>query len=330
MQKAIEKSGVGRAMYHQQMALNAEGIDYTLNKDEPHDIVHINTVFPQSLIKAKNAKRQGKTVLFHAHSTEEDFRNSFMLSNAVSPLFKKWIKQCYSSSDLILTPSQYSKELLTNYSMNPPIEVISNGIDLKYWKASEEERKLFKQKYQKDPNKKLIIAVGLPIKRKGIVDFVELAKRMPNYEFIWFGYSNPKFLPKEVREAWNTELPNLTFAGYVERDTLRVAYRACDLYLFLTHEETEGIVLLEALASKTNVLVRDIPVFGPPMVEGRNIYKGRTVDEFETKIRDILSGALPTLAYRGYKIAQKRSIENVGRRLRACYEKAYRLNNRGQ
>jgi len=328
MQNAIQKSGVGRAMLHQQMALKAEGIEYTLDKNEPHDIVHINTVFPQSLIRAKKSKRQGKTVIFHAHSTEEDFRNSFMFSNAVSPLFKQWIKQCYSTSDLILTPSQYSKELLTNYSMNPPIEVISNGIDLKFWRTSKNETSFFKQKYQKNPSKKLIIAVGLPIKRKGILDFVELAKRMPEYEFIWFGYSNPKFLPKEVKEAWETNLPNLTFAGYVERDTLRVAYRASDLYLFLTHEETEGIVLLEALASKTNVLVRDIPVFGPPMIDGKNIYKASTIGEFESKIRNILGGNLPSLAYRGYKIAQKRSIENVGRQLRFYYEEAYKLNNK--
>jgi len=325
MQNAIQKSGVGRAMMHQQMALEAEGIDYTLDKNEPYDIAHINTVFPQSLIKAKKSKRQGKTVIFHAHSTAEDFRNSFMFSNTVAPLFKRWIKQCYSTSDLILTPSQYSKELLTNYAMTPPIEVISNGIDLKFWGASENEISSFKQKYQKNPNKKLVVAVGLPIKRKGILDFVELAKRMPEHEFIWFGYSNPKFLPKDIKEAWETKLPNLTFAGYVERNTLRIAYKASALYLFLTYEETEGIVLLEALASKTNVLVRDIPVFGPPMIDGRNIYKASTIDGFESKIRNILNGNLPTLAYRGYKIAQKRSIENVGRQLRSYYEKAYKI-----
>ncbi|MDO5717381.1 MAG: glycosyltransferase [Tissierellia bacterium] len=328
LQNLIENSGIGRAKKHQIMALEAEGIDYTLNPKDSYDILHINTIFPQSYLRADIAKKSGKAVVYHAHSTEEDFKDSFLLSNAVSPAFKSWIKLCYSTADLILTPTEYSKELLQRYGMNKPIEVVSNGIDIDYWKCTEKEKMDFRKKYDIREDEKLIISVGLQIKRKGIIDFVEMAKMMPEYKFIWFGYTKPSLLPEETLKAVNTKLPNLLFAGYVDRDELRVAYNTADLYLFPTYEETEGIVLLEALASKTNVLVRDIPVFGHPYEDGENLYKAKNLNEFILKTESILNGNLPNLSEKGYLIAKNKNIKKVGEKLRDYYELALEYSHR--
>lgn len=320
LQQSIEKSGVGRAMAHQQMALDTQQeVTYSTNPKADYDIIHINTIFPQSYLKSLKSKRQHKKVIYHAHSTEEDFRDSFKLANVVAPLFKWWIKKCYNSADLILTPSEYAKSLLEDYQLTPPIKVVSNGIDLDYWQAEDVEIRKFKQRYQADPSRPCIISVGLPIKRKGIIDFVALAKRLPEYDFIWFGYVDPKFLPRDVKEAYETELANLTFAGYIERDEVRVAYAACDLFLFLTFEETEGIVLLEALASRTNTIIRDIPAFKEPYIHQENIYKGRNIEEFQELIEDLLTEERPTLIEAGYQLAEQRSIENVGKQLNHYY-----------
>lgn len=326
LQNSIQRSGVGRAMAHQQMALDAQGIAYTTDpKAKDVDLVHINTVFPQSYLKSLSSRYNHLPVVFHAHSTEEDFRDSFKMANLVAPLFKHWIKTCYNSADLILTPSDYSKSLLDNYQLKSPVKVVSNGIDLHYWQASDQEIAAFKDHYQANPSRPLIISVGLPIKRKGIIDFVELAKRLPQYDFVWFGYSDPKFLPKEVQKAYRTKLPNLSFPGYIERDQIRVAYSACDLYLFLTHEETEGIVLLEAFASKTDTIIRDIPVFSDPIKDGINVYKARDVDHFEELIQARLSKKNESLVHAGYRVAQSRSIQQVGQRLEELYREAIQM-----
>lgn len=78
LQNKIEKSGVGRALRHQQKALSLAGVPYTMDPKEPYDLVHINTIFLRSFLLAKKAKRNGKKVVYHAHSTGEDFRNSFV------------------------------------------------------------------------------------------------------------------------------------------------------------------------------------------------------------------------------------------------------------
>ncbi len=272
-QNMIEKSGVGRALRHQEKALELVGVPFTHDPLEAYDVIHINTVFPASYRAAKRAKKQGKKVVYHAHSTGEDFRNSFIFSNAVAPLFTKWIKRCYELGDRILTPTPYSKQLLENYGIRKPIVPISNGIDLQFFQRDESAGRAFRLAYGFAPEDKLVIAVGLYLERKGILDFVELAKRMPEYHFIWFGYSNLLTVPRKVRAAVRTKLPNLHFVGYVPREILRGAYSGCDVFLFPTHEETEGIVLLEALAMKTPVLVRDIPIYDEWLIDGENLYK---------------------------------------------------------
>lgn len=319
--KMIEKSGVGRAIYHQKEALEENDILYTTDKNEDYDIVHINTVFPSSYNMSKLAKAMGKKVVYHAHSTEEDFKNSFRGSNLMAPIFKKWIMKCYNSGDLIITPTPYSKRVLEGYGLKKPIVSISNGIDLSYFTKDVEDGKRFREKYHFSDEDKIIVSVGLYIERKGILDFVELAKSMPEYKFIWFGYTNLNTVSNKVKKAVLAKLPNLYFLGYVCREELREAYSGSDLFLFLTHEETEGIVLLEALAMKISVLIRDIPIYEGWLTDGENVYKEKEMLQFRRKIKGILNHELPSLAENGYKVAEERNIKDVGQQLINEYRK---------
>lgn len=319
--KYISKSGLGRAIKHQMKALELNNIEYTTDPKDDFDLMHINTFWFKSYFMAKKCRKIGKKVVYHAHSTEEDFRNSFMFSNLVSPIFKKWIMKCYNLGDHILTPTEYSKSILEGYGIKKPITAVSNGIELDFFKYDYEGGQKFRESFGFSKDDKVIIAVGLYIERKGILDFVELAKRMPEYKFVWFGYTPLYQVPHKVRKAVKTKLDNLYFPGYIEPEIFRNAYSGADVFLFPTYEETEGIVLLEALSSKQNVIVRDIPIFKNLITDGKNAYKAKTNDEFEEKIRGIVSGKLPCLKDEGYKIVENKNLDMIGKQLIEVYEK---------
>ena len=115
--KTISKSGLGKAIKHQMRALEENNVSYTTDLEDDFDILHINFYGPKSYLFAKKAKSLGKKIIYHAHSTEEDFKNSFIGSNLVSTQFKQWLITCYSLGDRILTPTPYSKKLLENYGI---------------------------------------------------------------------------------------------------------------------------------------------------------------------------------------------------------------------
>ncbi len=319
MQNMIEKSGVGRAIYHQRLAAKENRIELAQGLDDA-DLVHINTVFPRSLLLAKQARKRGIPVIYHAHSTREDFRNSFIGSNLAAPLFGKWIKHCYSAGTMIVTPTEYSKRLLESYGIDRRIEAVSNGIDLTYYDRSQADGAAFREKYGYTADQKVIMCVGLTIERKGIDDFVALARELPEYQFIWFGETNPNTLPPRVRSLLRTDLPNLKFAGYAKPVDLRDAYAGSDLFLFPSREETEGIVVLEALAMRIPVLLRRIPVYSDWLREDTDVYKADSVSEFALRAKSILDGTLPDLTANGYEVAKSRSIDLIGARLARIYQ----------
>ena len=289
IEKVVGKSGLGKAIKHQMKALELAGVEYTTNPKDDFDILHINTYFPYSYELALKAKKDGKKIIYHAHSTEEDFRNGFVFSKQVSPLFKKWLIKCYGLGDIIVTPTEYSKKILEGYGLQKKIYAISNGIEIDKFKKNIELGKKFRDTFHYKEDDKVIIGIGLYIERKGIIDFVELARRLPEYKFIWFGYSPLSATTKNVREAVNTKLDNLTFAGYVESEMIIGAMSGSNLYIFPTLEETEGIPIIEACACECQALIRDIPVFDGWLEDGKNVYKAKNVDDFEIKIKKIIN-----------------------------------------
>ncbi len=314
--KIIEKSGIGRAIKQQKYALQSNGVEVVEGSD--YDLIHVNTRSLSTIRLIREAKRKGKKVVVHAHSTEEDFRNSFMFSNALSPLFKKWLMMVYNKGDLILTPTPYSRELIKSYGIKPKILDISNGIDLSKFEASQEKAENFRKKYGFTKDDKIIMTVGLFLRRKGIFDFVELAKKMPDYQFVWCGYVNPNLLPKDTRQLLKTELDNLHFIGYV--DDMVSAYSGADLFFMPSYEETEGIVVLEALSMKVPTLLRDIDVYKPWLKNGENCHMASNNDEFEKMIRQITGSERDVeMLEKGYQVAKERDIHKIGKKLKEIY-----------
>jgi len=314
----IAKSGVGKAVRHQEQALTVNHVPCQINGSHFHyDVVHINTIGPLSVMKANMARLRGKKVVIHAHSTEEDFRDSFFFANAVSHIFKKWLKFVYRQGDVIVTPTPYSKRLLESYDLDREIIAVSNGINLEKFSYSADRAANFRKIYGFTSEDKIVLSVGLQIKRKGIHDFIELAKKMPDHQFVWCGYTHPKLMTADIRIAIVKAPANAHFPGYLK--DLVGAYSAADVFFMPTYEETEGIVMLEALATKRPVVVRDIPVYEDWLKQGVNCYKGQTNEAFYDLITGITSKELKDTTASGWLVAEERDVDNIGKKLLLIY-----------
>lgn len=316
----VAKSGVGSAIKHQKNMIRQANIDEAKSWKEA-DIVHINTVFPDSVLAACLAKMQGKKVVYYGHSTMEDFRNSFIGSNRFAPLFKKWICFCYGLGDIVITPTEYSKGLLESYGIRKKIYAVSNGVDTEFFKSRnrEEEKEQLHKKYNIPMNRKIVVSAGHLIQRKGILDFLELAKMMPETTFIWFGGGNDSLVTQEVKEAVKNKSENVIFAGYVEAAELRNAYCGADAFAFFSYEETEGIVVLEALACEVPVILRDIPVYKGWIEDKVQAYKVHNLEEYKHNLMQIFENNQAELKKNARELAERRSIKCAGERLKVVY-----------
>ena len=75
--------------------------------------------------------------------------------------------------------------------------------------------------------------MGLFFERKGITDFIEVARQLPEYQFIWFGDTPMYSIPKNIRQLVKEDHPeNVIFPGYIKGDVIEGAYAAANLFFF--------------------------------------------------------------------------------------------------
>lgn len=322
---SIKKSGIGRALKHQVKALTLNHVDFTYDKnDDDYDILHINTIFPSSPSMLKKARKMNKKIIYHAHSTKEDFKGSFIGSNQLAPLYERWLVSLYSQADVIITPTNYSKSLLQSYGLTQKIYPISNGIDVQEYQATKEQIKAFKE-YFHLKDEKVIMSVGWFFERKGFDTFCEVAAALPHYKFIWFGdyqLSNPT---ANIRKLIKKHPDNVILPGYVSGDVIKGAYGACDVFFFPSREETEGIVVLEALAAKAQIILRDIPVYSDWLEDKKHVYKGHTNEDFIRLINQIINHEIPSTVEEGYQVACERELSIIGKELLEVYNEVMKL-----
>lgn len=314
----LRKSGIGRAIKHQEKALHLVGQSYTTNPNEDYDILHLNTYGWKSWSLMKKAQKAGKKVIMHGHSTEEDFRDSFILSNQLAPLFRRYLCKFYSQADAIITPTAYSKSLIENYGIDTPVYAVSNGIDLPKYQKKYDKEAAFRDYFDLEEEQPVVMCAGLYFKRKGIEDFIKVAEKMPHVQFIWFGETNKWVIPKSVRDIVNGKHPkNVIFAGYIKGDIFEGAMAASRAFFFPSKEETEGIVVLESLASQQHTILRDIPVY-EGWIDDSSAELASDVNGFVDCIQSVLDGKTDKRS-QGYEVAKARSLENIGPKLVSVY-----------
>lgn len=147
---------------------------------------------------------------------------------------------------------------------------------------------------------------------------------MPDIRFIWFGALQRILTQPNVLRAIKHRPNNVEMPGYIDNSIIKGAYRYAKCLFFPSYEETEGIVVLEALASSCPALVRDIGVYSDWLKDGRDCYKGKDNDEFKKKIEYIISHDNKEVINNGLLRVNERSLEIVGQELKKAYE--YLLN----
>ena len=318
---SVSVSGIGRALAHQEEALKENGIEVTFDPKDTYDIAHINSYGPKSYHLLKKLKRKGIKVVVHGHSTHEDFRESFRLWKLMAPFYNHMMNRMYTRADLIITPTPYSKKLIENYkNVTAEVKAISNGIKLEDYQYDTKYIDEFKERFN-ITNEKVVIGVGFYFKRKGIDDFFEVARQMKDVKFIWFGYLNKILTTSYILKAIKNKPDNVILPGYIKGNVIKGAFLYSSCMFFPTREETEGIVALEALATKLTLVTRDIGVYEGWLENNVNCYKGKTNEEFISLIRKSIEEDNTSIHENGYKVVEERTLKKVGELLKKEYTK---------
>ena len=267
-------------------------------KTKSFDLVHIHTPFIAHFVGLKLTKKLGVPVLETYHTFFEDYLHHYLpwIPKAVAKSLARFIskKQC-NQLDAIIAPSKPMLDVLRSYGVTVPAEVIATGLQESSF--AEADGNQFRVKHQIPLSKQMLLYVGRVAHEKNIGFLLKVVRRLsvqqPDILLVITGEGPAEQSLHQQVQALGIE-KNVQFIGYLDRNTeLNACYKSADIFVFASKSETQGLVLLEAMAQGTPVVAIAELGTASILVEGQGAHIA-TEDEtvFAQKINDLLTNNL--------------------------------------
>ena len=295
-------------------------------------LVHVQTPFAAHYAGLRLAKARGIPCVatYHTHFEEYLFHYIRFLPKSALRSAARWLvrHQC-NALDAVVVPSQPMAATLRDYGVDTPLHVIPTGLPESQFVRGDGAR--FRQTCGIAPQRKVALFVGRAAFEKNIgflLEMIALARwQQPELMLVIAG-EGPA-LPALRRQAAALRLDDhVRFVGYLPRDGgLRDCYAAADVFTFASQTETQGLVLLEAMAIGLPVLA--IPALGAAEIilpRRGAVAAADTPEAFAAQLVTLLErpGKLSAMADEAVAFAREWDAATQGNRLAALYRELVR------
>ncbi|MEA3642988.1 MAG: glycosyltransferase [Lamprobacter sp.] len=223
------------------------------------DLVHIHTPFIAHYAGLALARWLALPVVESYHTFFEQYLDKYI--PLVPGAWLRYAARRFSAAqcndvDALAVPSQIMLDVLTRYGIQTPAEVVPTGIDLDQFSQGEGMR--FRQRWGIAPSRPLLVHVGRLAFEKNC-DFllrmlVLIKAEMPDILLVVAGDGPALKHLQRLRDRLGLH-EQVLFTGYLARDgSLEDCYSAGAGFVFSSYTETQGLVLLEAMALGTPVV----------------------------------------------------------------------------
>ena len=289
---SVEGQGVGSA-YLEQVGLLREGasdvFDIVINDKNDADIVHVHSINPNFYFKMKNTK--GVSVCY-VHFLPHTLDGSIKLPKPIFNIFKKYVIKFYNNADhLVVVNPIFIKDLEKYNIKREKITYIPNYVSKdNFYKKSKKEKDNIRSELGISKDSFVVLGVGQIQTRKGVLDFVSVAKSLPDITFVWCGgFSFGKITDgyDELKQIYENPPSNLKFLGIVPRDKMNDMFNMADLLFMPSYNELFPMAILEAVNIGIPLLLRDLDLYEDILF--KKYLSGNNNDEFVLCIKKLSS-----------------------------------------
>lgn len=228
-------------------------------RHEQYDLIHIHTPFVAHYLGLKLAHLLNVPVVETYHTFFEDYLHHYLpiIPKPIARSLARFVsrRQC-NAVDAIISPSQPMLDVLRDYGVKSKANVVPTGLQTHSFQKA--NGKSFREKYGIALDRPMSLFVGRVAFEKNIGfllrTWVEVIKKQPDALLVIAGEGPAEKSLHALGKELNLE-DNLKFIGYLDRETeLNDCYAAADVFVFSSLSETQGLVLLEAMAQGTPVV----------------------------------------------------------------------------
>jgi glycosyltransferase involved in cell wall biosynthesis len=218
------------------------------------DLIHVQTPFAAHYAGVRLGRRLGVPVVSTYHTHFEEYFHHYL------PLLPRpWLRatargiarrQC-NDCDAIIVPSQAMHDTLADYGVARPLHILPTGIPIEQFAHG--DREAFRARFGIAAERPVSLCVGRVAHEKNLGFLLDVAARLrrdcPEHLLVIAG--DGPALPELRRRARALGIEDaVCFVGYLDRHSeLADCYAAADVFVFASKTETQGLVLLEAMAA---------------------------------------------------------------------------------
>jgi 1,2-diacylglycerol 3-alpha-glucosyltransferase len=249
----VPSRGVPRDPEDRAMKLGAlRALRAEIERLEP-DLVHIQTPFIAHYQGTALARALRVPVVETYHTYFEEYLHHYvpLMPRAVMRFVARrfTVSQC-NVLDALVVPSRAMEQALLDYGVRCPMHIIPTGMEMERFAGGNGQR--FREQLGIAPGQPVLVHVGRIAHEKNIEFLFRMFDRVvrskPGAVFIVAG-EGPALASCKAYVRSLGIAQHVRFVGYLSREReLLDCYRAGDLFVFSSRTETQGLVLLEAMA----------------------------------------------------------------------------------
>ena len=283
-------------------------------REQHFDIIHIHTPFTAHYVGIHFGKKLDIPVVETYHTFFEDYLHHYLpfIPQFISRKLARTIsrRQC-NAVDGIVSPSKPMLDVLKEYGIKTPADVVATGLDASSFASVDGEH--FRISHDIPLGQPMLLFVGRVAHEKNINFLLEmhvkLLKNHPDTLLVITGEG-----PAEESIKQSIDKLGITnkvrMIGYLDRSHELIAcYKAADIFVFASKSETQGLVLLEAMAQGTAVVALAELGTKSILIEGEGVLIAKDdTHDFADKVNILLSDARKRqmIGERGRQYAQEK------------------------
>lgn len=228
-------------------------------EQEKYDIIHVHTPFVAHYLGLKLATQLKITCIETYHTFFEDYLHHYLpwmpksIARGMARMISK--RQC-NAVDAIVAPSNPMLDVLRKYGVSVASEVIPTGLQDNSFAAA--DGKAFRLQYGIAIDRPMLLYVGRVAFEKNIDFLLKMTKllveKRPDILLVVTGEGPAEASLHKLAKTLDIE-KNVQFIGYLDRiKELNACYESADIFVFASKSETQGLVILEAMAQSTPVV----------------------------------------------------------------------------
>ncbi|HZP91503.1 MAG TPA: glycosyltransferase [Burkholderiales bacterium] len=222
-------------------------------REERYDLVHVQTPFVAHYLGVEIARELGVPCLETYHTFFEEYLFHyvpFLPARFLRAMARRFSRAQSGQVDALIVPSGAMRDRLAQYGVATPMHVVPTGIPLADFSGG--DGWAFRRRYGIPAQRPMLLFVGRMAFEKNIEFLLGALERalhsLPELLLVIAGEGPALGALRRLVNRRSLD-EHVLFVGYLDRrHALLDCYRAADAFVFASRTETQGLVLLEAMA----------------------------------------------------------------------------------